>query len=520
MPRFVPYSYDQTKLIPIDFRAQIQPGTFEFTLNLIIDDDIDLSVFHDRYCNDDTGRPAYDPAILLKIVLFAYSRGITSSREIERACRENIIFMALSADTRPHFTTIADFISRCDDAIASVFRDVLLVCDDLQLIGRDMFAIDGCKLPSNASKEWSGTIKELTAKRDKLETAVKRMLAKHRETDAQPQSESQIQREQKQIKTLRKVIDKLQNFLNDHDDKLGATGKPVKSNITDNDSAKIKTSKGVIQGYCGVASVDSKQQIIIAASAHGKAQEQTLLLPAIEQIRDNLKHLGDTDPLKHSLITADAGYHSEANLQQLNEQHINALIADNRFRKRDPRFADADKYKVQHKKDRQAWKNKQQRKQGKEPVKRFTTADFIHDKDTHTCICPAGTTLYLKGRNANIDGRFAVCYQGAKRDCEPCHLRKQCLRNEHQKTTRQVCFFNGKTDQSEETATAKMIKKIDSEAGRHQYSQRLGTVEPVFGHIQQMGLRQFSLRTKEKVTRQWQLFCLVHNLKKVYHYAQ
>ena len=102
MPRFVPYDYNQSKLIPIDFRAQIQPGTFEFTLNLIIDEEIDLTVFHARYCNDDNGRPAYDPAILLKIVLFAYSRGITSSREIERACRENITFMALSADTRPH----------------------------------------------------------------------------------------------------------------------------------------------------------------------------------------------------------------------------------------------------------------------------------------------------------------------------------------------------------------------------------------------------------------------------------
>ena len=153
MPRFIPYSYDQLKLIPVDFRSQIQPGTFEFTLNLIIDEDIDLTVFHERYRNDNTGRPAYDPAILLKIVLFAYSRGITSSREIERACRENIIFMALSADSRPHFTSIAQFISHEDKAIASVFRDVSLLCDQLGLIGREMFAIDGCKLPSNASKE-------------------------------------------------------------------------------------------------------------------------------------------------------------------------------------------------------------------------------------------------------------------------------------------------------------------------------------------------------------------------------
>ena len=114
-------------------------------------------MFEARYKNDEVGAPAYDPAILLKIVLYAYSRGITSSREIARLCRENVVFMALSADSAPHFTTIAAFVASLDREIASVFRDVLLVCDELGLIGREMFAVDGVKLPSNAAKEWSGT---------------------------------------------------------------------------------------------------------------------------------------------------------------------------------------------------------------------------------------------------------------------------------------------------------------------------------------------------------------------------
>ena len=146
-----------------------------------------------------------------------------------------------------------------------------------------------------------------------------------------------------------------------------------------------------------------------------------------------------------------------------------------------------------------------------------STADFIHDKATHHFICPAGKTLYFKGRNAKVDGRYATCHQGAIRDCDPCHLREECLRNEHQKTNRQVCFVNYQTDENKNTATKQMIQKIGSEEGRRRYSQRLGTVEPPFGHIQQMGLRRFSLRTRGKVTRQWQLFCLVQNLKKVYH---
>jgi len=102
-----------------------------------------------------TGR-AY-PAILLKIVLYAYARRIISSREIERCCRENVIFMALSADTQPHFSTIAGFISSMSEEIPVVFRDVLLYCDEMGLIDKELFAIDGCKMPSDASKEWSGT---------------------------------------------------------------------------------------------------------------------------------------------------------------------------------------------------------------------------------------------------------------------------------------------------------------------------------------------------------------------------
>ena len=110
------YSYAQTKLMPINYRSQIQPGTFEFATNHIADR-MDISIFEERHSNDDGGAPAYDPSILLKIIFFACSRGITSSRQIARTCRENVVFMILSAITRPNFTTIADFISSMSDEI-------------------------------------------------------------------------------------------------------------------------------------------------------------------------------------------------------------------------------------------------------------------------------------------------------------------------------------------------------------------------------------------------------------------
>src|SRR5512143_2997744 len=122
MARYKDYDYSQGKFIPIHFDRQILPGTFEYSLHYLIDNEIDLSIF--VYRNDETGAPAYDPAILLKIILYAYSRGITSSRRIAQCCRENIVFMALSADTQPHFTTIAEFISTLDQEIIQLFLEV------------------------------------------------------------------------------------------------------------------------------------------------------------------------------------------------------------------------------------------------------------------------------------------------------------------------------------------------------------------------------------------------------------
>lgn len=168
MARYKHYDYTQMKMLPISFDRQILPGTFEHTLSYLIDEKIDLSVFEARYKNDDGGAPAYDPAILLKIILFAYSKGIIYSRRIEQLCRENVVCMALSADTVPHFTTIAAFVSSLSTEITEIFRNILLVCGEAGLIGKEMFAIDGVKLPSNAPKEWSGTKADLKKKAQKM----------------------------------------------------------------------------------------------------------------------------------------------------------------------------------------------------------------------------------------------------------------------------------------------------------------------------------------------------------------
>ena len=176
MARYKEYCDVQSMMLPVRLADQLQPGTFEYTVSHLVDQEIDLSSFAARYSNDFTGAAAYDPAILLKVVLFAYSRGIIGSRRIARACEENVVFMALSGDSRPHFTTIAHFITTMDELIGRVFTDVLSVCYAEGLIGRKMFAVDGCKISSNCAKEWSGTKAELRKKATKIQESIRNLL--------------------------------------------------------------------------------------------------------------------------------------------------------------------------------------------------------------------------------------------------------------------------------------------------------------------------------------------------------
>jgi len=504
MARYKPYDYGQMKLVPVSFERQILPGSFEYTLNELIDNAFDLSVFEAQYRNDEVGAPAYDPAILLKIILFAYSKGVTSSREIAQLCCDNVVFMALSADSSPHFTTIADFISRQQGEIVSIFRDVLLVCDEQGLIGKQMFAVDGVKLPSNASKEWSGTKADFEKKALKLEQALEKLLARHRAVDAQDEEPQLRAARAKQADTLKAALTKVRGYLRCGQDKVGAQGRLKKSNITDNDSAKMKGAKGVIQGYTGVALVDAEHQVIVHAQAFGEGQEHGLLIPVLEAAAQSCRDL--SPGFEQLKLTADTGFHSEANLKYLAEHAIEGYVADTFFRKRDVRFADAGRHKPQKQPDHSAL---------------FRPRDFRFAQDLSHCICPAGKRLYRNGANVLINGYAGVKFHGAERDCLPCTLRDRCLKHPERTSARQVVFFKGRAPGKPPTYSALMKNKIDSEQGRYYYSRRLAIVEPVFANIcSSHKLRRLSLRGRRKVNNQWLLYGLVHNIGKIQRYGK
>jgi len=421
------YKYIDTnpRLGAVDLAKQRLSGTFEHALNHLLDGAIDLSHFDARFRNDATGAPAYPSALLLKVVLFAYSQGIVSSRGLERACQEHVTFIGLCGDTAPHFTTIAHFISTLEDAIAKVFAGVLAVCDAQGLIGREMFAIDGVKLPSNASKHRSGTRADFEKQATKWEAAATAMLARHREADGLPVEPDLAAKAKTRVAKLERDAKQMREWLAMHPtDRPGARGAIRQSNCTDNASETMATSNGVVQGYTGVAAVDATHQIIGEAQAHGTGSEQEVLLPVVTALQPLLAD--------GTYLTADAGYHSEANLQQLADLKSTAPIADPDMRKRDERF----ETQARHQQKPDPLHN--QTPKASLPTV-FQPDDFTYDADARTCVCPAADSCIAKAatwsRTASCQSNFvgrgaivrraryapSVCARPTRHRCETSH---------------------------------------------------------------------------------------------------
>lgn len=484
------------RLLPVVLEEQLVPGSFAHALHQLIDL-LDLSAFDSHFRNDLNGATAYSPAILLKAVLLAYSQGIVSSRAIERACRDNVLFIAITGDAKPHFTTIADFISRSRNAIAAIFAQVLAILGKEGLIGREMFAIDGVKLPSNASKHRSGTRAEFLARAEKLERSAMQMLDRHRSNDdaGRDQPEETVSA---RIARMTGEATKIRRWLADNrKDRKGSRDGIRKSNLTDNSSAKMSTDKGVIQGYCGVAVVDAAHQVIVEASAHGTGSEQELLLDVVDACA--------AQRTATTLITADAGYHSEANLKALAARNVDALIADGQMRQRDERLVDQHKHTSKP--------DPLHDKSAKRRASKVFTADAFTVADDQTyATCPAGKRLYRNGDDCSIGGYRAVKFRAPVSACKDCPLRAKCLRKPDTTPTRQVAVLSRRTQASH---TQTMRQRIDSEQGRALYGRRFATVEPVFGNVRHnKRLNRFTLRGRSKVDGQWKLFALVHNIEK------
>ncbi len=504
MAKYKKYDYSQNVLIPISLEEQLMPGTLEFAIHTLVETRMDTSVFDDNYKNDETGRWAYDPKVLLKVVLLAYSRGLIYSRRIERACRENVTFMAISCGEQPDHSTIAAFVSSMKDEILPLFRNILLVCEEEKLLGGTFFALDGCRLSSNASKESSGKISNFERKKEKIEGRVEELLKEQVEADKKDDEDgkdersSGISNRKKQIERLQKKADRIENFLKDNAPKIGKQGREIQSNITDNESCKMVSSHGTIQGYNAQGLADKKHQVIVHGEAFGDAQDHHLIPPMLDGAKENLKAIGQSeDYFEGAIFTADSNYHDPTNLGKCDEEKLDAYIPDKRFRKRDPRF--------------QNEKGQRDRK-----VDRFTLKEFQHNGEADNYLCPNGKVLKLRVRKAVVDGVIYKRYGADREDCKSCELKARCIRGRNVKGR----YLNVPVGHVPGNLSKAMAEKVDSEKGRRIYPQRIAIVEPVFANIAtSKGMDRFTLRGKIKVNIQWLLYCMVHNIGKIMVYG-
>jgi transposase len=491
-------------LIPVSLKDQLIPGTLEFAIHILVETRIDTSTFDDRYKNDERGRWAYDPKILLKVILFGYSLGLISSRKIERACKENVTFMALACGQQPDHSTIAAFVSSMKEEILPSFRDVLLVCEEKSLLGGTVFALDGCKLPSNASMRQSGKVSDLEKKRERIEKRVEQLLKEQVDTDKRDDEDkdaggsSGISNENKQIESLQKQAERIEKFLKENGPKIGKQGREVRSNITDNESALMVSTHGNIQGYNGQALVDSKHQVIVHGEVFGEAQDHHLIPPILDGAKENMEAIGQSDDyFAGKTFTADSNYHDPTNLKKCDEEKLDAYIPDKRFRKRDPRF------------------NNERRQRGRRKD-RFTLADFKYDRGTDKYLCPNGKALRLKVKKTEADGVFYRRYVSDADECKGCELKARCIRGRKGKRR----YLNVPVGRVPGNLTEAMAEKIDSEKGHKIYSQRIAIVEPVFANIRtHKRMDRFTLRGKAKVNIQWLLYCMIHNIGKIVNYG-
>jgi transposase len=479
----------QGLLLAVNLYEQLLPDSFEYMLNEIIGTKIDLSIFDKKYKNDHTGASAVPPAVLLKLIIYGYHTGCISSRKIYELNNNNIIAKALTGDMAIHWTTIADFISGNKEAVKETFTQVLLYCNELGLIGGENFAVDGLRLPSNASIDMSGTEEQLRKHLTTYQKMAAKHIERHERKDAAGIGDDETkQRFEKRQKTLHRRIEKIHSFLETMHKKKGRSNQEIHSNVTDNDSAMIQSSKGFIQGYVGIAVSDQKSQVITSAVAFGSANETDHLPEMLDANAENLAAVGvKREEGKIPTMCADANYFSEENLRACSERGIDAVIMDSQAKRR----------------------------LGADGNNRFEVADFIYHEAENYYECPQGK--YLDCKRTTVQGGVAgTVYQASLTDCKHCPVFSKCSwskKEQSEQVQGKVLRITKNTGSG--NLCWEMRKKFATVEYQDKYADRIQIIEPVFANIRYCkGLNRFTVRGKGKVNSQWLLFCIVHNLGK------
>ena len=340
---FRPYTLDQRLLLPPDLREWVPEDHLALFISDLVDE-LDLSVIYGAYeTSDGRGQPPYHPAMMVKLLLYAYCVGKPSSRKIERATYEDVAVRVLAGDQHPDHDSIAAFRQRHLTALAGLFVQVLRLCQAAGLVKLGHVALDGTKIKANASKQKAMSYARMGEAEQHLEQEVAALLRQAAATDAAEDTEygpgqrgealpAELARRESRLVKIRRAKAALEAAAREQaardaevarakllarEDRVGkAKGKPARvpdpeqarpaptaqRNFTDPDSRIMKdgTTKSFEQAYNAPAAVDSHEQIIVACGVTQTAADAEQLLPVLEQGPDQCGQWPQ-------IVTADAG---------------------------------------------------------------------------------------------------------------------------------------------------------------------------------------------------------------------
>jgi transposase len=522
-PVFKPYVMHQQYLLPPSYEELIEPEHLVRVVNSAIDR-LDPRSLLSQYKGG--GTSSYHPQMLLKVLVYAYTQKIYSSRKIAKALRENIHFMWLSGENRPDFRTINDFRgSRMKGVIEEVFAEVLEYLIEAGKVKLEVYFVDGTKIEADANKHkvvWAkrkdnyhkrvrGQIGELLKQ---IEAENEAEQAEYGEKDLEERGEpegggeinaeklrerierlNQRLRERQQTKkdtqATRKALKKLENDclprLEKYEQQTETLAGRSSYSKTDPDAScmRMKEDRGAEKPWPKPAynvQIGTEGQFITGFSVHNRAGDTPCLIPHLEQVRTNL---GGRLPNK---IVADAAYGSEENYAYLEQHDAQNFLKYNTFYQDTHQYRNPDVLRAHQ----------------------FRAEHFAYYPDTDAFICPAGkrlhfqyTSPYTTDNGYHSDRRNYECF-----DCAKCPLRSLCTKAKGNRKIRISFRLLEYRKRARHNLTSAEGKRLRAE--------RSTEVETVFGHVKHnMGFRRFHLRGLEKVKTEWGLVSIAHNLRKL-----
>ena len=351
MKRFRAYNPDQQLLLPPDLNDWLEDGHLAYFIRDVVGE-LDLCAIYDEYDASRGGQPAYDPQMMVSLLLYAYCVGLPSSRKIEKATYESVPFRVLAANQHPDHDTLCAFRRRHLEALSELFVQVLALCREAGLVKLGHVALDGTKVQANASKHKAMSYGRMKQEIVRLEAEVQELLEKAEAVDAEEDEQygegnrgdelpEELRFRQQRLERIRQARAALEAEAqaeaeqgNDDDDDPpsgSADRTPVEPddsaqrNFTDSDSRIMRdnSTKSFEQCYNCQAAVDDKAQVIVAAEVTQDANDKRQIEPMAEQTRKNTGN----SPRQ---LSADAGYFSEANVTYLSELGVDGYVATKR----------------------------------------------------------------------------------------------------------------------------------------------------------------------------------------------